>query len=417
MSMPHAVRHINKIRALEALFRMTQLSRSDIARELGLTRSTASSIVSDLVHEGIVTEDEDDSVDRGARTGRPGVSVRLKPNYAVFLGADIGVGRLTVVALDLTATVIAQATRSFDLGQADPDTVVDELALLIQTVMGKLPTRGTVRGLNLTVPGLLDHHGKILRAPILRWSDVPIVEMLRSRLPDLTAIEAENDANAFAMAELYRAGTSAPSNAIYIFLDAGVGGAIVSHGQLLRGHDGFAGEIGHIFVGEQSFVPMSILPGSLESFVGREAVLARCRFHGGVAQTIEEFVATLIAKSPAATSTVADWSLYLGRGLATLTSAFDPAKIVLGGPIAALFPFGEQDVLASMRNHLLPSQPSPSIERSPIGAEGPAIGAAAILHRRMLSFDENIVFNGARSEAALEAGVRSSSWSRKWRGY
>ena len=413
MSMPHAVRHINKIRTLDALFRTGQMSRSDLARKLGVTRSTASSIVSDLVQERMVIEDEGEPVDRGVRTGRPGVYLRLRGAHSIFLGAEIGVGSLRVVAIDLAAKVVHQRTKLFDLERAIPEAVVSELVALIRAVIHRLPEPNALRGLNVTVPGLLDREGQIFRAPMLRWADVPLLPILRGLLPRISAIEAENDANAFAMAELYRARTSAPGEEIYMFLDAGVGGALMRHGQLLRGYDGFAGEVGHIFVGDEGFVAMGFLPGSLESFVGREAILARCTFHGGMVHSIEEFIAALSAESPSAIATVRDWSQYLGRGLATLTSVFNPARIVLGGPIAALFRFGEPDVMASMRRRLLPSQPLPAVELSPLGAEGPAIGAAAIMHRRMLSFDEDLVFNGVRGQLGSDATARSLEGNRK----
>ena len=397
MTMPRAVRHINETRALAALFQGIALSRADLARELGLTRSTASSIVAALIRDGLVVEGHDDYLDDRSKTGRPGMPLRLNSDHAVFLGADIEVGHETVVAIDLTAKVIARVTRKFDLARATPELVVESLVKLVRSVIAELPNPKAVRGMNVTVPGLLDHDGNILRAPLLRWSDVPILKMLRAKLPEITSIEAENDANAFAIAEQYRNGASAPSEALYILFDAGVGAGMVSNGKLLRGHDGYAGEIGHIVIGDEGFVALATLPGSLESFVGSEAVLARHRFHGGAARSIGEFVAALRAGSPSALETASDWSRYLGRGLATLTSILNPQKIVLGGAVAALFGFVEREVMASMRKHQLPSQPVPIVELSPLGADGPAIGAASILHRKMLALDEDLVFRGFRS--------------------
>ncbi len=52
---------------------------------------------------------------------------------------------------------------------------------------------------------------------------------------------------------------------------------------------------------------------------------------------------------------------------------------------------------------LLPRQPLRTVELSPLGAEGPAIGASAIIHRRMLSYDEDFVFNGVRGELGTDA--------------
>lgn len=398
MSMPQAVRHINQIRALDALLRGGLMSRADLARKLGLTRSTASSIVADLVGGGLVREDEAESPDRANRTGRPGTDLRLNTHHSVFIGADIGVGHETVIAIGLDATVISRETKMLDMRRLSPGAVIDELVVLVRRTIDHLPAPEAVRGLSVILPGLLTHSGNLMRAPILGWYDVPVMDMLRDRLPELQAIVAENDANAFAVAELYRGGEAAPREALYIFMDAGVGGGLVSNGKILRGHQGYAGEIGHIYVGEEGYAAIATVPGALEGFVGRDAVLARHRFHGGAAAVFEDFLSAVEAGERSALSTVADWGRFLGRGIATLTSVLNPQAIVLGGPVASLFAHAEDKVDASVRKHLLPNHPLPRIEQSSLGIEGPAIGAASMLHQSMFSIDEEFVFKGRAPE-------------------
>ncbi|MCO5081590.1 MAG: ROK family transcriptional regulator [Rhizobiaceae bacterium] len=400
MSMPQAVRHINETRALEALFRGGPMSRAELARRLGLTRSTASSIVADLVGAGLVAEDTNEPQDRGSRTGRPGTDLRLNTHHAVFIGADIGVGHETVIAIGLDASVIARETRMLEMRSMTPPAIVDALVDLVRTVMDRLPAPDAVRGMSVILPGLLTRDGRLMRAPILGWYDVPVLEMLRERLPELPAIVLENDGNAFAVAELYRGGEAAPREALYMFLDAGVGGGLVSSGRILRGHHGYAGEIGHIYAGEGGFAALATVPGSLESFVGRDAVLARHRFHGGTAASFEEFLRAVEGGDASALSTVADWGAFLGRGLATLTSVLNPETIVLGGPVASLFAYATEQVEASLRRHLLPNHPLPRLEQSTLGIEGPAIGAASMLHQSMFSIDEELVFRGRTFEAS-----------------
>jgi len=394
MSMPRAVRHINEIRVLETVFRHRRISRAGIARQLGLTRSTASSIVATLADEGLLVEDISEE-DKGSRTGRPGTFVRLHATHGLFIGADIGVGRTTVIALDMEAEIVAEEHKSFELDQATPEIVTQQLVLSINKIIDRLRAY-QLRGVCVTVPGIVDHAGQVLFAPILGWRQVPVLKMLHDMRPDLPLLIAENDANAFAMAELYQAGNSAPDAALYIFLDAGVGGAIVNGGAILRGHNGYAGEFGHIIVGDEGFVEVATLRGSLESFIGRDAVMARHRFHGGSAKNLEDFFAAAKNSERAALATLADWSSYMGRGLASLTSIFNPQKIVLGGPVAVLYPLCENAIMESLKHNLLADQPLPDISLSSLGLNGPAKGAASILHKRMLSVDQDLVFHGSR---------------------
>jgi predicted NBD/HSP70 family sugar kinase len=395
MSMPSAVRHINEVRVLDVVFRQGKVSRANIARELGLTRSTASSIVASLTDEGLLTED-DSNDDKSAGTGRPGTFVRLNSRYGLFIGADIGVGRINVVALDMEATVVAHEQSNFDIADARPERIVRQLAESVETITRNLAGEYHIRGLCLTAPGVIDRNGTVLRAPILGWRQEPILEKLQALIPGIPLLAAENDANAFAIAEMYQAKDDIIDTEIYIYLDAGVGGAIVNSGQLLHGQDGYAGELGHIILGDEGFVELATISGSFESFIGREAVLARYRFHGGSAGDVDQLVQAANRQERAALSTLKDWSFYLGRGVATLTSIFNPTRIVLGGPVAVLYELCREQVLHNVRHNLLDDHPIPEIRLSGLGPEGPAIGGASMLHKRMLSVDESLVYRTAR---------------------
>ena len=394
MSMPRAVRHINEIRVLDALFHKGPMSRADLGRELGLMRSTAGSLVAGLAREGLVADVRDEPGGRAQRAGRPGSSVGLNAGHSFFIGAEIAVGRVTVVVLDLGGAVLARRQASFAPEGNEAAAVVDVLAGAVASIAADLPRPEAVRGLNVAIAGLLDHDGRVLSAPLLGWADVPLLDMLRARLPAMPHIVAENDANAFAAAELQRAGGGDTTNALFVFLDAGVGGGIVQDGQLLRGHRGYAGEIGHVYVGERGFRPSMALPGSLESFVGRDAIVARHRANGGASASLDDLLAACADGEAAAAVTVSEWSFYLGRGLATLTSVVDPEAVVLGGPVAALLAHAGHGVSDAMRSHLLPGRPLPALRAASVGADAPAVGAASLLQRAMLSFDKDLVFNG-----------------------
>ena len=396
MSMPRAVRHINEMRVLDAVFRHGRISRAGIARELGLTRSTAGSIVAALAAEGVVTEDGSGE-DRGAGTGRPGTFVRLNPHHGLFLGADIGVGRIVVAALDFQASPVAVEEIALTPEAMAVHSAIAIVASHTRLLVERIGLDYPLRGLCLTVPGVIDGAGQVLRAPLLGWHRQPVLDRLSGLLPDVPVLIAENDANAFAIADTYGARREVAGTEIHIFLDAGVGGAIINNGQILRGQDGYAGEFGHIILADQGFVRSATPYGSLESFIGRDAILARFRHHGGSAAGFEAFLRAARAGEAAAIATLSDWSFSLARGLALFASIFNPARIVLGGPVAALFSLCERQVLDGVRGNLLDDHPLPAIALSHLGAEGTALGAAAILHRKMLSVDEELVF-GAPSQ-------------------
>lgn len=399
MSMPRAVRHINEVRILASLYRNGTTTRADLARELGLMRSTVGNLVVGLIEQGLVSETEVSGSTPGGRTGRPGQLVQLNATHAAFIGADIGVGHMSVVAVDLLGRPVRSRTVAFEPTFGDVDKAIDGLASLVRALMKQLPAEQQVQGICVTVPGLVDREGVVLRAPVLGWNAVPVQQLLAARLKWSGVLTSENDANAFAAAELYGRSPQDSADALFVYLDAGVGGGLASQGKLLRGHRGYAGEIGHIHLGEHGFDPDTAVQGSFESYVARDAVLARYQHHGGADDGLQGFLAALSAQAPAALRTISEWAWWLGRGLASLISVLDPGRIVLGGPVAALYAHAEREVLESIKKHLVLPFTLPAIEASTLGTEACALGGAMMLHHAHLSIDERIVY-GSANEAA-----------------
>jgi len=390
---------MNETRLVDALFRSGAMSRADLARILGLTRATAGNLVSGLVREGILLEGEKFAAQREARTGRPGGAVRLNPDYAIFLGAEIGVGQITVVALDATAEPLVRLTSDMPASQKEPQEVVQKLQTLVEDTISKLRLDQIVRGLAVTIPGLMNHEGKVLRAPILGWKQVPLRALLTTALPQFDSIRVENDGNASAFAEIYRTpevGSRMLGDAVYLFMDSGVGGAILANGALVTGSNGYAGELGHILVGESGFGPLLTLRGSLESYVGREAILSRYQQHAGTVLSFEALIAAMQEGDKAALATFVDCLPYLARGLATLTSVLNPGKFVLGGAVAAFFASDPERIQNAIRENLLPDHPLPELQFSSLGSDGPAVGAACLMHQAFFAMPKALDSAAAR---------------------
>jgi predicted NBD/HSP70 family sugar kinase len=400
MSMPRAVRHINEVRILDALYRHGSTTRADLARELGLMRSTVGNLVTGLIEQGLLSEGAVVDPAGGGRAGRPGQLVQLNARTQAFIGADIGVGHLSVVAINLLGQVIHSRTVACQPSPGAVESVLAPLSTLIRDAVRSLPQDQTVHGLCVTVPGLVDDQGVVLRAPILGWSNVDVLPRLAAALNWQAPMTAENDANAFAAAELYGRDPSPSANALFVYLDAGVGGGMTSRGDLLRGDRGRAGEIGHIHLGEQGFDPDTALQGSFESYVARNAVLARWIRHGGPENgRLEDFVGAVHAGQPAAARTLDEWAWWMGRGLASLISVLDPGRVVLGGPVAALYALAKHTVDDAISRHLVAPPTLPRMEISALGANACAIGGALLLHHAHLAVDESLIYGGGPNNA------------------
>ncbi|WP_454811263.1 ROK family protein [Labrys neptuniae] len=373
------------------------MSRADLARALGLNRSTTGNIITGLMTEGLAVERRDEPRGENAgKTGRPGIRVQIDPAGASFLGAEIGVDRLTVVIIDMLAQEILRLTLPFPTYQETPEVGTDRMVALIAEAVESLNRPERLRGLCVTLPALLASDGTVINGLMLGWRDVKLKTMITDRLkrrcPSLDpVISIENDANAFAIAETYRDTAHRSETVAFLLIENGAGGGIVIGGRLLRGSAGFAGEFGQIVLGGDTIQAGRSKPGHLESYIGKDAILGFYRTQGGEAD-LDRLLQGLTLGESTAITTARVWGKRLAAGLIQVTSVLNPGLIILGGSVAPVFSHVAAEVAQAMQRELLEGFPMPRIEVSGLGVEGPALGGALLMHQRMFSIDESAIY-------------------------
>lgn len=391
--LPQSVRYLNELRALDVLFREGRMSRADLARALGLNRSTTGSIIANLLAESLVIEQTNQK--RAAsetRTGRPGIDIELNPSGAIFIGAGIEADCLTALTIDLSGAIVSKKSAPYHVARQSPEKTAEAVAKLINTLINAEPDKERVRGVCVALPAML-RDGIVLQATLLGWREVDLRSLISAHLCMDVPVLIENDANAFAIAETYTGGSPAANTVAFILIDSGAGGGIINGGRLLRGSDGLAGEFGHIVVGRRGYADGRGEPGALESFVGKDALLARYVAHGGdPLAELPDFVAALERSDRVALRTVADWGKWLARGLSMIINVLNPSVIIVGGPVGLLIRFVDSQVKAQLQAALPRGYPFPNIEISRFGPEGPAYGGALLLHQRAFSIDEKALY-------------------------
>ena len=307
-------------------------SRAALAQELGLTRSTVSTLVADLIERGLV---RDGQVTR-SQVGRPSTAVELD-GHVCGLGAEINVDHVRLLALDLAGTVRAEVRLAAD---PDPEKVLDDLAAQVRATVEELAAAGTmVVGLTLGVAGLVDRASGVLRqGPNLGWRDLPLGDMVRTRLGHGFPIQVENEGNLAAAAET-TPGDPDRQDLLVIHAEVGVGGGIVAEGRLLRGRNGFAGEFGHMAVEPGGSRCGCGRVGCWETVAGLRALLERAADPGDPVRDpsvpLEERLAEVNRRAEAgdtrtleALERIGTW---LGVGAALLGNSLNPSRIVLSG--------------------------------------------------------------------------------------
>jgi predicted NBD/HSP70 family sugar kinase len=388
-----ALRPHNLALVLQHIATGEPVTRARLAAATGLTKTTVSSLVDDLVSARLVVELGPEA--RG-EIGRPGSALALDPSGYAGIGLEINVDYIAVCLANLVGEVRYLRTRARDNRSQSPAKVLGRAVRMIGTALARAEAaRLTVAGLGVAVPGPVETDSGLLRlAPNLGWVDVPVAAILADRLAghDL-AVVVDNEANLAALGELWFGGHHDLADFIHVSGEIGVGGGVVLSEELFRGVRGFAGEIGHVVVQPDGPRCRCGARGCLEQVAGQEAILRAAGLTGAVGTSIGQpggSVAELLARAragdPATLRAVESAGRALGIGLSATVNVVDPSTVVLGGLYAALEPWLRGPLLEELSERAITHRWSPvQLLASRLGPDAAVRGAAGVVVKRVLS--------------------------------
>jgi len=370
----NTIRDINRQIVLNYVREKGPISRAEIARETHLQRSTISLIVSELRNWGLIEEVFGDS-----SGGRPPALLTLPTARAVAIGVDLGTIRTIVATCDLTGRIIEREEFHTD---KDPDKTSQAIVECIKKLLGHKPH--DIEGIGVSVPALVDARtGSILYSPFFKWNRPKIIEKIK----DATGlrVNADNDANASALAELWfgRPEIRDVRDFILVFIENGIGTGIVLDGQIHRGKGGVAGEFGHMRIGTDA--PVSCATGSREcweAFASERAALARYArmvSNGNSTVTFAGLIDLAVEGDGAALAALRETADYIGIGLGNLIQGLAPEAIVIGGTIAKAWNLISEDVSRSIERVVCHGVPSIRVMASTLGSEPSLLGAFSLI--------------------------------------
>lgn len=339
-----SLRERNRLRVVDALRARGAVSRADIARATGLSRSTVSSLVADLQAVGLVREGAAAGA-ASAQGGRPGVLLSLDSSAGALVGIDFGHDHVRAAVATLSYDLLGEQSVDLDVDSAAGD-ALDTAARLVEELLddaGVAHDRLLTAGVGL--PGPIDRESGLVRSqPILpSWGDIDPVAELERRLE--APVHLDNDANVGALGEATFGAGRGAEVLVYLRLSAGIGAGLVIGGRPFRGARGIAGEVGHVLVDPQGPICRCGNRGCLETFVAGPALCELLRrSHGPL--TVRELVGLAVEGDAGATRVVADAARIVGRAVADLCNTLNPDVVVVGGDLSAA---GEV-VLAPLRD-------------------------------------------------------------------
>ncbi|MHA6800081.1 ROK family protein [Bounagaea algeriensis] len=323
----------------------TAASRAELVRATGLARSTVNTHLEALLAAGAVVESG--GAGNGGR-GRPAHRLRLAARAGVVLVADVGVHSSRLAIADLGQTVLAEQHASLDVTdgpEAGLDTLTEHFRSLLTSAAVE---QAEVKALVIGLPGPVDSQvGAPVRPPIMPgWDSFPVGQVMGERFGCTTLVD--NDVNLMALGEA-RALPAAAAPLLFLKIGTGIGGGVVSaDGELHRGSDGAAGDIGHIRVsGADDVVCQCGNVGCVEAVASAGAVLRHLHAEqDGAESSVADLARLLRDGDPAAVHLVRSAAETLGEVVAMLVHFYNPKTIVLGGLITV----ASDDVLAGIRS-------------------------------------------------------------------
>jgi len=365
-----AIKRQNRRLILEALHRNGPLSRAALARRVGLTKSTVSSLVQEMLDEGLLEEGSQHK----PGLGRPGTALEFSPQHTLALGAELGVESTQLVLLDLNNTIHDE----WDWVESPYTPLSERLYKLAEQVRSRIPNPAQLLGAGLAVPGVVNGRN-LIYAPGPGWRNEQPAERLEALLKVPTLVD--NDANAAALGETFWGEQQSPL--VYVVMTTGLGTGLVVDGQVYRGRLGAAGELGHWLSGQPrghrraEEVEDTL---SLRAMVERyQATSNRKEGFWGILQRAEQ-------QDPYALQALQNLAYELGRFVVNLCVTFDPAVVVLGGAGAEAWKWLEAPLRQTIRNlAFIPEHAEIPVKPSAFGHLAPAMGAAALVLQRFLA--------------------------------
>lgn len=392
------------------------ITQPQLVERVGIGRTVVGQRVDELQRAGLV-EVAGVAPSTGGRAPK---LLRLRADAGLILGVDIHATGFTVGVAELDGRIRGSADERIDVSEG-PQVVLDRVEAVATKLLDEFGDAIPVWGVGVGVPGPVEFATGLPVAPPIMpgWDGYDVRARLSSRFG--APVWVDNDVNVMALGELRGRPEHEVEDMLYVKIGTGIGAGLVSGGQLHRGANGCAGDIGHVFVPEaENVVCRCGNLGCLESIAGGAALVTegrRIAESGGSAIladilanagqiTINDIATAASRGDAAARALLGRAGLVVGATLATLVSFYNPEIVVLGGGVVN----AGDHVLASIREAVyrrsLPlATRTLRIEPSRLGAGAALSGATQLALDELFASDQLERWLPAGSPAALLTGV------------
>jgi len=383
---------------LDHVFWSSSISREALATGSSFSKSRANAAVAGMLEQGVL-EATGEQVSTG---GRRAETLRLSRGLGVLLGVALGATGLEVGVLAPDLRLLAHHSEPADVRDG-PAIVLSRVRTLMRELLKQCGAKARdVIGIGIGVPGPVDFEsGQLVNPPLMpEWDAYSIRDDLRA---DYSApVFVDNDVNVMALGELWRMQRSL-QNFLVIKVGTGIGCGIVCHGQVYRGANGSAGDVGHICVDpagprchcgnlgcvETMAAGPAIARAAAEAAQAGQSALLRQMLDERGALKLQDVAQASRAGDVAANAIVQRSGALIGQMLASVVNFYNPSHVFIGGGIQRIGPLFLAAVRQSVYHRSLAlSTRHLEIQYTPLGERAGLIGAGVLAMQESLKVRE-----------------------------
>ncbi len=387
---------------LNLVWERREISRAEIARDSGRSRSTISDVVGRLLGTELVAE-----VGSGeSRGGRRPILVGFQDQAGVILGVDVGATHISVILTDLRGRTLAWRERAHAV-HSDPKGAETIITALGEACLAEWNgERSRLMGIGVAVPSPVDPGSpdRVIERVLPAWRGHGLLDRLDTVFG--VPVFVDNDANLGAVAERWWGEAVGIDDFVYLKVATGVGAGLMIGGEIHRGATGVAGEIGHMAIDPGGPECVCGNSGCLATLVGTRQLVDRARdlldhfpnsaLAGGDLD-IRAIEDAALRDDPLALQVVNEAAVRLGIVVAGVLNLLNPGAVIIGGSLARagtrlVKPLRE----AVATRTLVDSAAASEIRTSELGERAVALGAAT--HVLVTALANPRLFLGASAE-------------------
>ena len=379
---------------LRTIFWSAGTSRHALAGRLDCSRSKANALAAGLIEQGLLEE----TGLQASSGGRRPETLQLAQGLGAVIGVDLGATSLDIAVLRPDLGLVARHAEDADV-RAGPGVVLARVRDVMRELLaanGISPKK--VIGIGMGVPGPVDFaSAQLVNPPLMpEWDSFSIRDYLGEAFA--APVFVDNDVNLMALGELWRLQRSL-QNFMVIKVGTGIGCGIVCHGEVYRGANGSAGDVGHICVDQAGPRCHCGNFGCVEAMAAAPAItrLATEAAEAGESRALAELLkangrlsAVDVGQASrngdaAANAIIQRAGSLIGQMLASVVNFFNPSHVFIGGGVTQIGPLFLASVRQSVYHRSLAlSTRHLEIQYTPLGAQAGLVGAGALAMQESL---------------------------------